>query len=338
MTLTKKQTFSLAFSSVLFIYLACTIIAYTTKFQLYPDKISLAIILDLLITAPVVYYLVIRRLAISRISTLRIFLIGVLIAGLILSKTDNQFLRIIKTWISPAIELSLIGYIIRKFRKATAAVREKENNSGDFLVHCRAILSSVMGSSKVANIFASEVAVFYYIFSSKDKVVDNKTRFSSYKENGVVLVLSTFLCLFVIETAGMHFLFARWNITFAWILTGLSLYTCMQLFAHIKAVRKRSIIISKSALLLRNGLFGGEANIRFENIDRVEVTKKTLLAPGVIKLALIKGLENHNTAIHLVEPVTVIKAFGITRKAKILMVQVDQQKGFMEAMKDAGVI
>ena len=39
----------------------------------------------------------------------------------------------------------------------------------------------------------------------KDKIINNETKFTSYKENGIVIVLWPFLSILMTETTGMHF-------------------------------------------------------------------------------------------------------------------------------------
>jgi hypothetical protein len=104
----------------------------------------------------------------------------------------------------------------------------------------------------------AEIAVFHYAFCSRTSENKNdETAFTVYKENGIILLLATFLCLFTIETIGMHFIFMMWSRNAAWVLTGLSFYTCLQLFEHIRALKARPVRIVGGKLLLRNGLMGG---------------------------------------------------------------------------------
>ena len=56
-----KSKLKLAIAVPAFIFLACTFISFSTKYKTHQDQLSLAIILDLLITAPLAYYLIIRK-------------------------------------------------------------------------------------------------------------------------------------------------------------------------------------------------------------------------------------------------------------------------------------
>ena len=91
-------------------------------------------------------------------------MVGLLFAGFILRSHANPVLQIIKTWISPLVELFVIFIIGRKFYMANKKAKAANGNKVDFLMHCRSVLFQVLGSEKVANIISSEVAVMYYAF------------------------------------------------------------------------------------------------------------------------------------------------------------------------------
>lgn len=330
-TLKSRLIFAIGIAAL--ICIACTLITFTSKFQEHPDKISIAIIIDLLIVSPLTYYLIIRKSNVSKFTVLRVLMVGILVATALVSKSNPLVIHIVKTWISPLVEIALIGIIIWKFYRANKLVKTTNQYQPDFLIYCRSLLQSVLGSEKIGNMIASEIAVFYYTFSRKGKTIDYKASFTSYKENGIILVLSTFLVLFVIETASMHFLFLLWNKTAAWILTSLSIYSCLQLFAHIKALRTRPTIIANNYVLIRNGLMGGDAVVDINNVLKIELTKKTFIEEDVVNLAFLRGLENYNIAMYLHYEVVVTKAFGIKKKGRILLVNIDSPKNFIETIE-----
>jgi hypothetical protein len=338
MSVISRSRLSLAIAIPASIFLACTAIAFSAKFQQYPQPLSIAITLDLLLIAPLAYYLIIRKTSVSAFTVARVLLLGIMLAGLLLSKSNTYFLGIIKTWISPIIEVALIAYLGRKFYRATKVAEKNNSAELDFLMHCRIILRSVLGSQKLANIIASEVAVFYYLFARKAKGIDNKKNFTCYRENGIVLVLSVFLSLFVIETIGMHLILQLWSKTAAWILSGFGLYTCLQLLAHIKSLMARPIVITNDSIILRHGIMGGDAIVPLNNIEKIVQTSKLIQGGEIVKMALIKGLEKHQLAIYLKEPIMVTKTFGIQKTARIILVSVDKHRNFLEALNQFNTI
>ncbi|MEO6454666.1 MAG: hypothetical protein ABIN97_11355 [Ginsengibacter sp.] len=187
----------------------------------------------------------------------------------------------------------------------------------------------VTGNEKIGNIVSSEVAVIYYaFFSTKDKEIDYKTKFSSYKENGLPIILGAILSIFLIETTSVHFLLSLWSKTIAWVLTGLSFYTCIQLFAHIRALKARPIIINANSFEVHNGL-AGDAFIQLDNIEKIEMSNKKPASRESIKISLLKGLENHNIVVYLKNPIEVTKIFGIKKQTDTVLFFVDKPKKFI---------
>ncbi len=332
MTITNKPNYLLAIGLPLFIFCACFIITLSSKFKLNEALLSNAVLIDLLITAPLVYLWTIRKTTVSKLTVTRVFIAGLFVAGLILNTHNNGLLDVLKKWVSPIIEAWVIFFIGRKFYVANKQAKQSDN-SIDFLTHCRMLMFDVIGNEKAGNIIASEIAVLYYAFiSTKDKTVNYSNKFSSYKENGILLILGTFLCIFLIETTGVHFLLRMWNSNAAWVITVLSFYTCMQLYAHMKAVKARPIQLTADAINIHNGL-AGDALIIYNNIEKIELNNKQPNSANAIKIALIIGLENHNCIIYLKQPIQVTKVFGIKKQADTILFFVDQPKLFMASVQ-----
>jgi hypothetical protein len=329
---TNKPNWAIALGIPFLICCGCLLISFSAKFKLYHEVLSNGILIDLLITAPLVYFFAIRKTSISNWTVTRVFIIALLFAGLILPSYSNPILQIIKTWVLPIIEVFVIFIICKKFYIANKNAKAKNKGKVDFLLHCRAVMLEILGNEKVANIVSSEVAVIYYtFFSHKDKSVDYKTTFSSYKENSLPIVLFAILSIFLIETIGMHFLLRLWSTSVAWIITGLSFYTCMQLFAHIRALKARPIIIHSNTFEVHIGL-AGDAFIEFCNIEKIELSNKRPNDRASIKISLLKGLENHNIVVYLKSTIEVTKIFGIKKEANTILFFVDKPKEFIQAV------
>ena len=282
--------------------------------------------------ALIIYFLAIRKCNVSKLTVTRVFMAGLLVAGFILNAHTNILLQIIKIWISPIIEAVVIFFIGSKFYAANKKAKATSTNNPDFLMHCRALMFKVTGNEKFANIVSSEIAVLYYAFlAGRDKIIDNETKFTSYKENGIAIVLWAILSILMIETTGIHFLLRLWNKPIAWVITGLSFYTCIQMYAHIKAIKARPIIINKDSLEIHNGL-AGDAYIKFDNIEKFELSKKIPQARNAIKIALFKTLENHNVVVYLKKPIQATKIFGIKKNTDTVLFYVDKSEAFSNAL------
>src|SRR5450432_1123487 len=99
--ITHKPNWKLAIGLPLSIFLACFIISLSSAFKSNRELLSNAILIDLLITAPLVYFFAIRKSTVSKLTVIRVFIVGLLIASLILNAHSNILLYFIKTWISP---------------------------------------------------------------------------------------------------------------------------------------------------------------------------------------------------------------------------------------------
>ena len=329
MTVLHKPDWKLAIGIPACIFSACFLITLTPAFKSNHEWLSNAIMIDLLLTAPLAYLFIIRKSPVSKLTVSRVFIAGLLVAGFILNVHSNPLLYLIKTWVSPLLEVMIVFIIGRKFYVANQRTRKTGKNNIDFLAHCRIIMQHVTGNKKAGNIISSEIAVLYYAFvARKYKNIDYKSKFTSYKENGILLVLGTFLSLFLVETTGVHLLLSLWNRTIAWTLTALSFYTCIQLYAHIKAIKARPVQLNAGTLEIHNGL-AGDALIRYDNIEKIELSNKIPSGRKAIKIALIKGLENHNCIVYLKQPVEVTKLFGIKKSTDVVLFFVDRPKDFL---------
>lgn len=332
MTLTNKPNLTLVIGLPLLIFVACIVIASTSAFGLHIDRLSTAITLDLTITAPLLYYFLIRNTTVPKITVVRVFVAGMVIAGLLLRNRPHFLLNTLHTWIAPVIESVVIFVIARKFYLANKALRQNKSGSIDFMLHCRGVMKEIIGNEKAANILSGEIAVLYYaFFGGSNKAVDEYTTFSYHRKNGIILVLGTFLGLFLVETTGVHFLIHTWSAKAAWIVSTLSLYTCVQLYAHIRAIKARPIRLAENSIQIKNGL-AADAHISLSNIARIELTSRQVAGKEAVHTALIKAFEKHNVALHLKHAVTVTKFFGIQKQASVVLLFVDSPAKFIAAV------
>ena len=324
-----KPNWLIALGIPFLIFFTCLIITLTVKFTPSSDVLLNAILGDLLITAPVVYYFAIRKSNVSSLTVIKVFIIGLLFAGIILKGHSNPILSLIKTWISPILEASVIFLIGRKFYTANKKAKVTNTDNVDFLLHSRTVMFEIVGNSKIANLLSSEIAVIYYaFFGGKAKSIDYQIRFTNYKQNGLPVILYAILCIFIIETAGVHFILILWSKIIAWVITGLSIYTCLQLFAHIRAVKARPIMINANSFEVHNGL-AGDAVIEFDNIEKIGLSNIVPIGRKWTKISLLKGMENHNIVVTLKRSIEATKIYGIKREVDTVLFFVDRPKEFI---------
>ena len=330
----QKTNWKLYLGVPAFIFFSCFLITFSQGFKTHHQVFSLAIVFDLVITAPLIYLLLIWKTQIYRATVFRIMVLGITLAGFMLG-SDSSIIQLLKTWLAPLLEMTVVFIVVRKFYLVRKASQAHKNNNADFLIHCREILWKVLGNQKAAYVMASEFAVFYYAFIPKTKKRFDK-EFTSYKNTALIIILYTFVLLMLVETLAVHFLIAMKSDLWAWIMSAMSLYTSLQLFAHIRAIKLRPITINDQGLDLHMGL-ASDAFIDFDNIETVDLFSKDKESNHV-KIALLDGLEEHNIKIKLKEPVEVTKMFGIKKSSDTILFFVDEPLNLIELIKQKNIL
>ena len=321
----------LGLAAAFLVFMACWGISKTVMYRAHPERFTLPLLADLTLTAPLAYWLVARKQRVTAYALIRIAFLGLLIATLLLSGRDQVMVREWRQWLVPIAEVSIIGYIIWRFVQAGRRNRSEGKAEQDFLFTTRQVLREFTGNPRAANILATEIAMFHYVFTKRKPVVaDNQTTFSNFRKSGIILVLYAFLGIFVVETLGMHFLLSVWSRTAAWIVTALSAYSCLQLLGHIRAMRARPIRLEENGLVVRHGLMGGDVTIAYERIASLTPAGTKPPEEDHLKIALIRGMEKHTIELRTTSPVRVIRAFGIEKESDLLLLCIDEPTAFLE--------
>lgn len=298
------------------------------------DSLNLAITVDLLLTVPLVYFLLIRKTQIPKTTVVPVMVLGLLIGSYFLPKESQTYLDLFKNWALPIIELSILTFIIFKVRKAINTYKELKSVTPDFYDTLKNVCNEIL-PKKLILPFATEVAVFYYGFINWKKRRINSNEFTYHKKSGTPSLLGGFIMVIAIETIALHFLLAKWSPVFAWILTGLSLYTAIQFFGFARALSKRPISVEESTLTLRYGIMN-ETRISLSDIESVVLSKKELEKDKLTKsLSPLGELESHNVIINLKRENTLVGIYGIKKKYKIIGLHIDEPNGFKEKLENA---
>jgi hypothetical protein len=307
------------------------LIAFLSKsaiFHINPRPVSIGITLDLLLTVPVTYYLLIRRTTIPKITVVPFFVIGLLIATVILPTENQVLLDFVKVWILPIIEIVLIFSIVQKVREAIKANQQNGETVTDFFTTIKNICSKLL-PNYIALFLASEIAVIYYGFIQWRKLNPGRNEFTYHKNSGTIGLLITFIFLVIAETSIIHLLLARWNLLVAaWTLTALSIYTAIQLLGFLKSITLRPIAIKENKVFLRYGILS-EVVVDIENIESVDMTSETIEFDNLTRsLSLFGKLEGHNIVIRLKKESIISELYGVNRKFITLALHVDNKEEF----------
>lgn len=310
------------------------LITKSSFFTTHLNLLSLGITFDLLLTTPLIYFLLIRKTNIPKTTIVPLLIIGMVICTIIIPAENQYYLDIFKTWIFPVIEISIIGYIIYKVNKAVKSYRLNKNKSTDFFTALKSTCSEMLPKKAVIPVI-TEIAVFYYGFINWKKRKLDKNEFSYHKSSGTIALLGVIIFIIAIETFVLHLLLSKWNSTVAWILTFLSIYSGIQLFGFLKSISKRPISILNGKLFLRYGIMN-ETTIDLVNIESVEISSKDIeFDKETRKLSFLGELESHNIVLHLKQENTLFGLYGIKRKYKNLAFYVDSKNEFLKTLNSA---
>lgn len=303
------------------------------KSSFFIPKLSPFVIVDFLITIPLVYFFLIRKREITNKTVITVAFLGLAIASVVLPKENQWLLSQIKVYLLPLVELFLIGFVFVKGRKIIKKVKKSNNDSFDFFdvmqQACNGILPAGIGS-----VFASEISVIYYgLFNWKKKTLQ-KNEYSYHKDSTAVSVILGFLLVVVVEMFVTHAMMKQGNVKGSFILGVLSAYTALQVIAILRSLAKRPVYIDvdKKQLILKFGILAN-AVIPFNQIKEVELTTKELPEKTQIKYFSPLGSSGgHNLILHLTEEIKFNSFYGFSKKARSLAIFIDDKNGFRQSL------
>ncbi|MEL6133482.1 MAG: hypothetical protein AAFR59_08985 [Bacteroidota bacterium] len=298
------------------------------------ENLSLAITADLLLTVPLIYFLLIRKSDIPQTTVVPVLLLGLLLGKYFLPEENQFYLTLFQTWALPVIELSVLTFVILKVRQTLKAYRAIKHVSPDFYDTLRSACAEIL-PKQLVSVVATEIAVFYYGFICWKKQGIRQNEFTYHKKGGASSLFGAFVMILVIETIALHFLLAIWNPTVAWILTGLSLYTMVQVFACIKAFAQRPIVINDQELILRYGIMN-ETHIPLADIESVTLSRKSLKKDRLTRtLSPLGEFESHNVILHLKQAHKLTGLYGVKKKYNVIGFHIDAPQAFNEKLIEA---
>jgi hypothetical protein len=325
---TNIQKSLIIFAIPLLLIISMIVLTSSSLFRANSSALSLAITADLLLTTPFIYFLLIRKTSIPKTTIVPFVIIGVVVCSFILPSENQYYLNLFKTWILPIIELSVLSYVIYNIVKARRLYKlNKKHTTSDFFTLLKSTCYNILPKAVVIP-FVTEIAVFYYGFINWKKRKLQSNEFSYHKDSGTVGLLIALIFLIAIETIALHLLLERWNTAAAWILTGISMYSGIQILGFLKSMLKRPIVIEDNMLYLRYGIMK-ETIINIQDIESIELSTKDIeLNKTTRKLSFLGDLEGHNLVIKLKKENSLIGLYGLKRSYTTLALHVDKKQEF----------
>lgn len=318
----------LTFGTPALIILTSVFLASTSLINTYPD-IAAGVTYDLILTAPIVYFFLIRKKRIPKITVLSFIILGVITASIVLPENQRFHFNLITSILIPVVELVVLSTISWYTYQAVREIKRSSGKNYDFYQVLQESAIKVIDYPKIARIISSEVAMIYYAFFAWKNSPARKNEFTYHKKSGIIALLSTIIFLSLVEVFVVHLLVARWDNTVAWILSVLSFYGALMLFAHSKAMLRRPHVLKNNQIEFKNGLFG-TSSVSYSKVREIQFSSEMVNDKDlkVHKLALLGELEPHNLIIHLKNEAKVDIAYGISKSFNTILLQVDDKERF----------
>lgn len=311
-------------------FLIILILALLTKSTMFSNNSSIgsfAITFDLLITVPIIYFLLIRKSKIPVTTIVPILIVGLIVGTYTIPVENQYYLNLFKIWGLPVIELLVLSFIVIKIRSSVRKYRQKKQTNPDFFTTLKETCSELV-PERIVPFFATEIAVLYYGFINWKKLTLKENDFTYHKNSGTTTLLIAIIFIVIIETFAIHLLLVKWSNTAAWILSGLSVYTAIQLFGFLKSLSQRPITIKNNYLIIRYGILA-ETEIRLEDIDFIELSTSDLILDNLTKkLSTFGELESHNVILKLKKEYSLTGLYGIRKKFTNLALHLDNKEEF----------
>ena len=321
------------FGIPLLLMIAIGLLTHTSYFKTHSSFLSTSVALDLLLSIPFIYFLLIRKTSIPKTTVVPVVILGVVVGSFVIPTEHQYYLGLFKNWVLPIIELSILSYAIYKVAKAIKLYKTNKSQTNlDFYSLLKTTCSEIL-PRPIAIPFVTEIAVLYYGFIYWEKRELKPNEFSYHKDSGSIGLLAALIFLIAIETAAIHLLLVKWSTVAAWILTGLSIYSGIQILGFLKSMTKRPIAVENNKLYLRYGIMS-EATISIDNIESIELSTKDIeLNKTTRKLSFLGNLEGHNIIITLKNEHAFNGLYGLKRPFKVLALYVDDKVRFKETVE-----
>lgn len=312
------------------IILFSAILVFSGAAAAHPELYA-GITYDLVIVSPLIFFLISRHQL--PLPATGLCVAAGLLAAWFLIPSDYRFhLNLLRYAVLPFAELFIIFCVFRLIFRMLRSAKEVGKATGtDLLQVMIAAAQKVTGSPLVGRIIGSEMAMIGYAFGRRQReTIENS--FSYHEKSGTLALLLAFSFLILIEAAAIHLLVARSSVLWAWILTGLSLYSFVFLIAHIRAIVQRPHILKEEGVLLRNGMMG-TLFVSYGNIASVSELGKDP-AEEHLRFYPMGGEEKHNVTLYFNKELTASMLYGFRRQVKAVTLQVDDAALFVKTVSD----
>ena len=308
------------------VYVAVFFVTRGVAATVHRGPVGIAAMCDLIVTVPVLYYLLLVRSGYSSsVAMIGVALTGARAAGFLLPAAEQSWLPSLR-WLGVPLELFVIASVMRRLRRLDKTI--------DAATRIRQAAGTLVRNERIADMVAAEIEVFYYaLFSwrAKPQARPGFQPFSCGEASGFQMFATLLAAVIVFEGIPMHFLLQHWNHAAAYIYTGFDVYALFWVIALGRSLQLRPVLIGEQSVLLHAGLVW-QIEFKRENIKAMNPLAGDAprrKEPGYLSMVAINDPQ---WLIELNEPVAARGPYGLRRTVTKIGVAVDDPSSFRAAL------
>jgi len=231
------------------------------------------------------------------------------------------------------IEIVLIVYALYNIKKIISLYRKDKTRYYYPSDKLENIVTQVYGKHKIVSLMVSEIMVFYFALFGwfiKKRSFEDVAEYTYSKETMYGVLFWVIMGVSLIEVPVAHYFLSLWNVTIAWVITGVTLYGMIWLLGDYKAIVHYPIRLSANRLYLRIGL-RAKVDVDVSNIETLTSSVDDEIKEEYEHLLLMTTVEP-NVYISLKEHVEVVGLFGMRKEVDKIAFYVDDYGGFVDKL------
>ncbi len=278
--------------------------------------------------AMVAYVAFVRRRRMAVVALAPILFLSFVVATVVIPKGHHQTLDAIGLLFAP-IELAVVSLGIWKILGIARDIRADNASDGDLIARIERAVGR--DAPLLAAVLATELAVPWYAFIGpfRHPRPEGGVETFGYRDSWRP-VAGAIMVILIVETIGVHLLVSLANSTVALVLTVVSVYGILWLFADLQAARHRPITVSEDGVRVRAGL-RWTIVIPMEAVLGIERVRSTVPRLATAVDASLDG--NPTVGIELATPVAARGLYGRTREVTLIWLAPDDPSGLIEAVE-----
>jgi hypothetical protein len=294
------------------------------------DVVATGFLCDMVITFPVIYYLlVIRPLKLRKWSIMLVITLCCGVAYVILPEHQRSYIIQLRK-LTVLIELWVLIYGIRKIGKIRTEYKKMQVEFPDIAYNLYKSLAAVFGDGIYIKIVASELTVlrFGLLCWKKQKQSSTATgQYTVYKESNYPLLFGVILFACAVEITGLHLALLHYSKTAALVVSIFSVYGMIFIVSDLSAILKSPVLVMSDNVLLRTGL-RWRVIVNRNNITSVEKINDSF-QPGAncFKGSVMKS--SANILLTFKHPVNIERLYRKPILLDKIAMSIDQANDFM---------